>query len=233
MFIMDIQTARIIIPKLDALRAFIRNVAYAGQYLPDNQTRANYRAIYADIQATLNDANLEIYAPPLPHLGTTSDDSTLWGEHQMRILDSGTRLIAYLESQLMQFFPPKNKASSALPSKPSQGMSTSISIENFQGVLGNVDHSTVTQKQELLVIKGDFGSLRNKLSELSVEQSDIDELQTALESEPVVEGREKFGQKVGTWIGKMVQKSATGVWDISVNTAGNILAILIAKYYGF
>ncbi len=110
---------------------------------------------------------------------------------------------------------------------------TSIRIENFQGVLGNIENSTVTQNLGLSIAKGDFENLRNKLSELKVEQSDIDELQTALESEPVITEREKFGQKVGAWIGKMVQKAATGVWDISINTAGNILAILIAKYYGF
>jgi len=230
---MDIQTAKLIIPKLEALRAFINNVATAGDYLPDNETRANYRAIYADIKATLNDPNLEIYAPPLPHLGTTSDRATLWGEHQMRILDSGTRLVIYLDSQLMLLLPPKNKPSPASLSNPSQEISTNISIENFQGVLGNVEHSKVTQNLELLVTKGDFESLRKKLSELKIEQADIDELQKAIESEPVIKEQPKFGQKVGAWIGKMVQKAATGAWDISVNAAGSILALLLAKYYGF
>ena len=99
--------------------------------------------------------------------------------------------------------------------------------------MGNVDHSKVTQNLEISVVKGDFESLRKNLSEFKVEQSDIDELQIAIKSEPVITEQAKFGHKVGAWIGKMVQKAATGAWDISINTAGNILAILIAKYYGF
>jgi hypothetical protein len=176
---------------------------------------------------------LEIYAPPLPHLGTTSDDSTLWGEHQMRILDSGTRLITYLDSQLKLMFPPKNRTFPASPPKSSQDVSTNISIEHFQGIMGNVESSKVTQNLELMIVKGDFKSLRKKLSELNVEQSDIEELKTAIENEPVIKEQGKFGKKVGAWIGKMVQKAATGFWDVSVNAAGNILAILISQYYGF
>lgn len=224
---MNIQTAKLIIPKLEALRAFISNVATLGQYLPDNETRANYRAIYADIKATLNDTNLEIYAPPLPHLGTTSERQTLLGEHQLRILNSGITLIKYLDSQLMLLLPSKTS------SPTSQELSTNISINNFQGILGNIDHSKVTQNLEVVVEKGDFESLGKKLSDLKVEQEDINELQAAIESEPVMNEKAKFGQKVGGWIGKMVQKAAVGAWEISVNTAGNILAILIAQYYGF
>jgi hypothetical protein len=98
----DEETARAIIPKLEALRAFVRNLGMAGQYLPDNTTRANYRAMYDDIASTINDPLLEIYAPPLPHLGTTGSDSKLWGSHQIRILESATRLISYVEAQLQQ-----------------------------------------------------------------------------------------------------------------------------------
>lgn len=97
---MDEQLAPELIPKLEALRSFIRTVGTAGEYLPDNQTRASYRAMYDDIRETLSDPLLETYAPPLPHLGTTSDDATLWGTHQIRILESGTRLIAYLDAKL-------------------------------------------------------------------------------------------------------------------------------------
>ncbi|MEK7682330.1 MAG: hypothetical protein AAB369_05820, partial [Chloroflexota bacterium] len=99
---MDKDLARLIQPKLAALRTFIKGVATAGEYLPDNATRANYRAIYADIQQTLGDPKLELYAPALPHLGTTSDASTLWSQHQLRIVESGTRLISYLDAQLAQ-----------------------------------------------------------------------------------------------------------------------------------
>lgn len=230
---MDIETAKILIPKLEALRAFINNVAKAGSYLPDNQTRANYRAIYEDINATINDPNLAIYAPPLPHLGTTSDDSTLWGKHQMLILDSGSRLIKYLDSQLILLFPQKCPTPPGKTSKPPQDFPASINIERFQGIFGNVDNSSIAQNLDYIVLKGNFESLSKELLKLGVDQTDINELHTALDSESAIKDQTKFGPKVGAWIGKMVQKAATGAWDISINAVGNILALIIAKYYGF
>ncbi len=110
---------------------------------------------------------------------------------------------------------------------------TSISIENFQGILGNVENSTVAQNLDLSINKGDFESLQKELKKLGIEQNDINELKAAFKNEPEIKKKENFGEKVGTWIGKMVQKAAIGSWDISVTVAGNILATLIAKYYGF
>ncbi len=110
---------------------------------------------------------------------------------------------------------------------------TSIRIENFQGILGNLEDSTVTQNLDLSIIKGDFGSLRKELNKLGIKEKDVNELQAAVKKEPKIKERGSFGKKVGSWIGKMVQKAAIGTWDISVSTAGSILATLIAKYYGF
>ena len=110
---------------------------------------------------------------------------------------------------------------------------TSIRIENFQGVLGNIENSTFTQNLGLPIVKGDFESLHKELKKLGIEQNDIDELKVAIENEPEIKKQEKFREKVGSWIGKMVQKAATGSWDVSVATAANVLATLIAKYYGF
>lgn len=100
---MDEEKAKQLRPKLAALRSFIFNVGLSGEYLPDNQTRSNYREMYADIKATLDDPNLEIYAPGIPHFGTTGSDSKLWADHQTRIMDSGTRLVKYLEALLEQY----------------------------------------------------------------------------------------------------------------------------------
>lgn len=229
---MDVQTAVLLIPKLNALRAFLTTVDNGGEHLNDDETRHNYRQIYADIKATVNDPNLEIYAPPLPHLGTFMGDVPLQGYNQARILDSGISLITYLDSQLQQAFPRSYKPKSDSASQQPLDASTSYIIKNFQGILGNVENSAVTQNLELSIVKGDFEKLRKKLSELKIEHEDVDELQVALESETVISERDKFGPKVSAWIGKMVQKAAMGAWDISINTAGNILAILIANYYG-
>ena len=74
---MDEDKAKQIRPKLEALKTFIRNVTYLGHDMPDDSTRRNYRAICDDIKITLADPVLEVYAPPVPHLGTTSDRDPL------------------------------------------------------------------------------------------------------------------------------------------------------------
>jgi hypothetical protein len=99
---MDPEKAKALKPKLEALKAFLRSVASLGPYLPDNRTRQNYREMYDHIKLLLDDPDLETYAPPLPHLGTVMVDSGLWSEHQARLVESGTRLVSYLESQLAQ-----------------------------------------------------------------------------------------------------------------------------------
>lgn len=109
---------------------------------------------------------------------------------------------------------------------------TSIRIENFQGVLGNIENSAVTQNLDFSISKGDFESLQNELKKLGVEQDDINELKTAIENEPEIKKSKKFGEKVSAWIGKMIQKAAIGSWDVGIAVAGNVLATIIAKYYG-
>jgi hypothetical protein len=103
---------------------------------------------------------------------------------------------------------------------------------NFQGVLGSVTDSNLTQNLQMTVQKNDLDSLRDYLSSLKIEKPDIDELEKALQSDPLPSRSEKFGERVSSWIGKMVQKAAFGGWEISVAIAGQLLANAIATYYG-
>jgi len=103
---------------------------------------------------------------------------------------------------------------------------------NFQGVLGSVTNSNLTQNLQITVKKNDLDGLRNYLSSLKIEKPDIDELEKALLSDPLPSKAEKFGERVSAWIGKMVQKAAFGGWEISVAVAGQLLADAISAYYG-
>ena len=78
----------------------------------------------------------------------------------------------------------------------------------------------------------DFASLERVLRENGVEEDDINSLKAAVESDPEPADKAKFGTKVSAWIGWMMQKAATGSWDISIQAAGTLLASAIAKYYG-
>lgn len=103
---------------------------------------------------------------------------------------------------------------------------------NFQGVLGSVTDSNLTQNLQMTVQKNDLHGLKEYLSSLKIEKPDIDELEEALKSDPPPTNAKKFGEKVSNWIGKMMGKAAYGGWDISVAVAGQLLADAISSYYG-
>jgi len=103
---------------------------------------------------------------------------------------------------------------------------------NFQGVLGSVTDSNLTQNLQMTVQKNDLHGLKEYLSSLKIEKSDIDELEKALKSDPPPTNAKKFGEKVSDWIGKMMGKAAYGGWDISIAVAGQLLADAISSYYG-
>ncbi|MDK2595430.1 hypothetical protein [Pseudoalteromonas obscura] len=111
-----------------------------------------------------------------------------------------------------------------------------VSIENFQGILGPVTNSTVTQNNAIEIKKQDFESLAAYLkTELNVGYGDISTLKAAIDADQneqkAVKG--EFGPKVSEWIGTMVTKAASGAWGVSIATAGGFLANALTKFYGF
>lgn len=110
-----------------------------------------------------------------------------------------------------------------------------ITIENFQGVFGNVTDSTVNQTNTIEIKQNDFESLAAYLKdELNVDFSDISSLKTAIDedcqSKDIATGT--FGHKVSGWMGTMIAKAASGTWGVSVGAAGGLLANALTKFYG-
>jgi len=105
-------------------------------------------------------------------------------------------------------------------------------IENFQGVLGNVSDSNVTQTNHLVVNSNDFNSLAEHLRSQEVEQQDIAELHQAISNDPAPTQPDAFGSHVSAWMGKMITKAADGSWNVGVSAAGGLLATALGKYYG-
>ncbi len=97
------------------------------------------------------------------------------------------------------------------------------------GAVGDVKATNITASN---VSKGDLGSLRTALSAQRVDDTDIDELEGALRSEPKVQSDESFGPKVQGWIGKMIGKADSGAWNIALGAAGTLLAGAIRAFYG-
>ncbi len=110
---------------------------------------------------------------------------------------------------------------------------SSINIHNFQGIFGNVHgQNTITQSLKQDIKTGNFQSLAECLREHGVRTSDVSELEEALESDPKPADSKSLGPQTSGWIGKMIAKAAQGTWDISVETASNLLHTAILMYYG-
>lgn len=80
-----------------------------------------------------------------------------------------------------------------------------------------VGSSGVTQVA-LQVQAGDVQSLRRFLTELGVGNDDLNELERALREDGRPDGR-----RVSSWIGRMMEKAASGAWEIAVPAAANVL----------
>lgn len=121
---------------------------------------------------------------------------------------------------------PGQDASSGSP------LASSINIQNFQGVLGNVSGSTLHQNLQMTFGAKDLDGLIAHLGKQGVTEVELAELRTSIEADPEPTAPGNFGPRVSAWIGKMVGMAAAGVWGVSLGTAGNLLAAAIGNYYG-
>ena len=108
-----------------------------------------------------------------------------------------------------------------------------INIQNFQGVLGDVNNSSLTQNLNMSIKANDFDSLKSFLLSAGLNEDDVVELEDLIQIDPKPVAKNKFGDKVSGWMGKMLTKAANGSWQISAGAAGNLLAQAISAYYGF
>jgi hypothetical protein len=103
---------------------------------------------------------------------------------------------------------------------------------NFQGILGNVAESTVTQSLNMSVKAGDFSSLKQQLAQAGITAEDLQSLKAALEDDPKPKASTEFGPKVSGWIAVMMGKAASGAWKVTLETAAKLIPTAIAGYYG-
>lgn len=83
----------------------------------------------------------------------------------------------------------------------------------------------------VIITKSNFEKLKEVLVKNGVHENDIQEIQEILIEEPELINN-KFGAKVNTWLKNMLNKAIDGTWQISIGTAGTLLAEALMKYYG-
>ena len=103
---------------------------------------------------------------------------------------------------------------------------TNINIQTFQGVMGDVAHSHVTQNLELHVKAGDFHSLATQLTREGVRPGEIEELKIAIEEDGNSASKGKMGANVKAWLERVTT-------NIGTSAAGGTLARAIGAYLGF
>ncbi|MDR6786052.1 hypothetical protein ABIE26_004478 [Pedobacter africanus] len=107
-------------------------------------------------------------------------------------------------------------------------MNTTIHNNGDGNVINTGEKASITTN--VSINKGNKQVLERKLAENNVAEQDIRELLLVIDEEPPVD--QKFGEKVNLWLQKMVAKSLSGGWEISLGAAGSLLADAIKQYYG-
>lgn len=100
-------------------------------------------------------------------------------------------------------------------------------LSNLAVGSGSTEQTSVT-----VVSEGDWENLQKHLSAMGIQPTDIEALKEALEEEPTIRSKSSFGAKVSTWLGKMVSKSAQGVWKVGTSVASQVLTKALLGYYG-
>ena len=98
------------------------------------------------------------------------------------------------------------------------------------------DHNVVASGEKIHqrgspVQKGDINSLVNHFRELNIGGDDLRELEEAVSSERCVPNGE-LGPKVRAWVGGMISKAASGIGEISIDTAAKVLMDALKRFYG-
>ena len=78
---------------------------------------------------------------------------------------------------------------------------------------------------------GNLDSLLEQLKECKVCDEDLMELADSIAAEPMV-SEANFGPKVSGWIGGMLSKAASGIWQVGLKEGSQILTDALKSYYG-
>jgi hypothetical protein len=118
------------------------------------------------------------------------------------------------------------------PKKIESGKVTQIFNTTVYGgnanLVGSANQSTITFNCS----QGNWDELKAVLENNDVEQEDISELHKAIMEDPAPSDPIKFGPNVSNWLANMFKKSASGLWNVGISVAGNLLSESLKSYYG-
>ncbi|MEN2436783.1 hypothetical protein AAH994_15300 [Weeksellaceae bacterium A-14] len=107
---------------------------------------------------------------------------------------------------------------------------TIINNNGDGNVLNTGDKNSIENKPKIK--KNNLDEFAQNLRDNNVSEEDISEITEIIQQEKPNFEERRFGDKVNSWIAKMVTKTVDGTWNASIGTAGNLLATAIQNYYG-
>ena len=126
----------------------------------------------------------------------------------------------------------RDAATKAVISRPLlQFNSTTINVGNFQGILGDVAHSTISQALEIDVTQGDLHSLKTYLQRLGIKSNELDELESAIRDDPIPTQKATFGPRVTAWLVTTLARVRPTGRELTVGTISSLVASAIWKFY--
>jgi len=93
--------------------------------------------------------------------------------------------------------------------------------------------SHVNQNRDVHISVNDFTSLYDFLKSTGVSHDDLIDLEKAVQEDTQEHGKRTNGQRVQQWTINMINKAASGVWDVTTDVATDILSKALASYFGF
>lgn len=164
---------------------------------------------------------------------------TAWG---MTSSGAMTQVLTEVNSRLLDFvLELSEKFPSEMDTEEMRSRAKEVGVSDLfnNAVFG--DNTTIvvgdsnTQNVRNSINRNDIQSLVEVLKQNKVSDADINALKLAIEKDQDTEEVKtgQFGKEVSSWMGTMVSKAASTIWDIKVGAAGSLLATAIGKYYGF
>jgi len=88
------------------------------------------------------------------------------------------------------------------------------------------------ENTQITIVKNDLNSLQSYLSSIGLDKQDIDELSEAIDADKPSRNPNDLGDKVKSWLGKMVSKAGTSSWNVATTVATQLLIKALSQFYG-
>jgi hypothetical protein len=181
-------------------------------------------------------------APELLGLFGEAIDGDYWVEDATKQFSTANmrNILAEVKSRLLQFaLDLSDRITEETDTQVAQGnhSATYATREVFRNavfgpnatvIIGNNNTTHIRNS----VVQNDLDSLLSALRSAGVGEPDLEELKTAVAADSSTRPATGIGERVRSWIGNMVSKAGSAAWNISIETAGSVLAAAILAYYG-